>query len=156
PLSAVDEHGVPVAYYVAQRMTSGHRADQEVLTRVVRDLKSPASVPPHGIYVLQQVLETLGESSDAEVVQGARQSLDDLAGRVRYRERASALKKHSPSLPLTAADWQPYRPSGRSGGDIWLVSFTPPGAESAPLFAAVSPTEIFKNFESTRRSGGSA
>jgi signal transduction histidine kinase/tetratricopeptide (TPR) repeat protein len=155
PLSAVDEHGVPFAYYVAQRMASAHRADPEVLTRVARDLNSPASVPPQGMYVLQQVLETLRQSGEAEVVQGARQALDELAGRVKYVEQASALQKEFPSLHLTSADWQPYRPAGAAVGDTWLVSLTPSGAESAPLIVAVSATQIFRSVESTHRSAGS-
>jgi hypothetical protein len=64
--STVDEHGVPFAYYAGQRIASAHLADRDVLDRVGHDLKTLASVPPHGIYVLKEVLETLRRSNDSK------------------------------------------------------------------------------------------
>ncbi|HJZ73144.1 MAG TPA: ATP-binding protein [Vicinamibacterales bacterium] len=150
PSTTVDEYGVPFAYYVALRMMSDHRMDRDVLDRVAIDLRSPASLPAHGIYVLRDILEAARHSGDVAVAQRAQRALDVLSAREKYLEQVSTLQKDFPSLRLTSTDWQAYRRSGSSAGDTWMISLTPSAADSARLIA-VRATDIFKSIESSHR-----
>jgi signal transduction histidine kinase len=150
--STVDEHGVPFAYYAAQRIANAHLADRDVLDRIGSDLKTLASLPPHGIYVLKEVLEALRQSHDRSVVQDSEEAITRLASRTASLEQAAALQKEFPALHLTATDWRRYGPSSSPKAVEWLVSMTPSGRESEPKVLAVEAAPIFAGVASRQHS----
>jgi signal transduction histidine kinase len=151
--STVDENGVPFAYYAAQRMATAHLADHDVLDRLGHDVKALTSLPPHGIYVLKEVLEALRQSHDRMVVHDAEEALKGLTSRTATLEQAAALQRQFPSLHLRPAEWRPYRSSGSPDAGEWLVSLTPYGGESEPKVVVVKAAQIFAGVESRHLSG---
>jgi signal transduction histidine kinase len=147
PASAVDEYGIPIAYFVALRMTGDRRASEDLLDRVAAELRSPSSIPSSSLQMLREVLEKIKDPADPGLHRAV-QLLNELSAQERYRNNAAVLQRDFASLQLTPAVWKSYR----TENGVWLVGITSSGTASPAKAIAIDAAAIFKTIESQNAS----
>lgn len=146
PSAVTDDNGLSYSSSAAAPLVElGVRLD--VFERVKKDLDSPTVWPPVQMYRFRTILELLRDSHDETVEPGAGLALEQIGTRLVQLERAEALQRDFPRLPLSATNWLAYK-----GADLWLVGRSPEGATTKPLVLAVRWEAIRQAVEADRLS----
>jgi two-component system phosphate regulon sensor histidine kinase PhoR len=122
-----------------------------VLERITLDLESPSLWPTIQIYRFRTILETLLNSGESAIHEGARSALESVAARVRTLEQAQKLQKNFSILRTAPAEWQPFE-----GEELWLVGQAPGGTTARRLVVAVRWQTILGNIQADRLSRNAA
>jgi signal transduction histidine kinase len=140
---AVDDEGVPLAFYAAQQLLSLGGGERQVLAMLAaRPIAPPMS--PTAVYFAADLLATLTVPSFSDEVRRQAETL--LASQAALRadmERALALQRDWVGLAPSAASgdgrpvWLPY------DNGVWLASTAPPLAGLPPLVVAVRAGPVF-------------
>lgn len=148
PSEMVDEDGVPLRLYAAERLLEpGGR--YTVVLATLRDAASARPpLPPAGCYILSGLVEKLTRlAPDARARETAEELRQKVSAQIRQFEQAAALQNDFPRLSLPEAksgrvgtDWILY------GEETWLVgAAAAPGPRSAII--AIRAREVFASVE---------
>ncbi|MEK7406671.1 MAG: HAMP domain-containing sensor histidine kinase [Acidobacteriota bacterium] len=142
PPEMIDEDGVPLKLYAAERLLQTGPEIKGVLHAMEQAAKAQGSLPPAGCYVLSGVTEKLmrvaGDPRDREAAAGVHRKLRD---RIRQIQQAEALQQDLPRLKPAPDTWIPY------GEETWLVSTAAAGWP--PALIAVRARDIFSALEAS-------
>jgi signal transduction histidine kinase len=138
PSTVVDGDRIPFAYFSGKALTQARTAERDILTRVERDLGSPAVLTPEATGSWIEILGDLHESRDGAIQEKAAILSDRLSMRKAYLEQASKFQKAFSKLGATPAIWQHYD----GAGETWLVGIS--ANEARPLVIVVRSEDIFR------------
>ena len=152
PADAVDEHGIPLAFYAARRLVDGPRDLAYVLDRLRAEVDTSAWMAPAAAHLSAELLDALaGAAPDSTARASAAALRDAVARRIPVSERALALQRdyaglglHAPS-PVTATAqplWVPF------GEGTWLVSAGRPAGTPSEVAIAVNAAAVFAQLDS--------
>jgi signal transduction histidine kinase len=144
PSTVIDDNGLSYWSSAAAPLVE-LGAGPDVLKRVNLDLESPAVRSAVQMYRFRTILETLRDSGNEAVKQGAVAGLERLSVRLADMERAENLQRDFPRLPVSPTDWLPYK-----GSELWLVGRSPEGVTAKPLVLAVRWETLRAAVESDR------
>ena len=152
PSEMVDEHGVPLALYAAERLLEAGIAHQAIVERLGAEGEARRWLPPAEAYMLHGLADTLvAKAPDATLRQAGKDLQRKILGHIRYLEQALGLQNDFPNLVLLQAGvnqsriaeplWIPY------GRETWLVSVAPPMVGLQPVVVAVRAEQIFASLD---------
>lgn len=166
PPDICDEFGIPLSFYAAGLLIEKSAALVEVAGRIKKDLESGGWLPPSAVYMLNDLIETLGRKASESSLQNAVSECQrTLQANLRKLEQALALEEDFQALGLTIL---PIKGNNRGeplwityGENPWLLSLSLPLSGSQQILVAVnfpdivaslkSDTELLKTFPKGHR-----
>jgi signal transduction histidine kinase len=144
-LDVVDEHGVPLALYGADRLLEAGNDTAAVRERITAAVRSEQWLSPPAIYLLRDLVNrlrtSLGDSLPADIESA-------VAARLAQTEQAIALQRDYQSLGLTPGNaarvhvaehrWVPY------GTPTWLIGAAPSLGDEPSVIVAVWADSVFR------------
>ena len=126
PMPFIDEYGIPLALYAADRLSGLRRDPGSVLGKLEELLREGDLLPPAALYFIRDVLESVGKAAPAslpsdEIVRLKVAVESDIA----RRERIMGLKAY-------AVDWMSRRDLARPASALRKHDGDPGGQESRP------------------------
>ena len=134
--NARDDQGVGYRFYAAERLMRGGRETAAVLSFLRQEVNGEGRLTLPELYMTSSLLESVPDARTEQKI----------AQRIAEMEQAAALAKDFPRVraqiesgaaPGQSA-WVPYG----QGGNLWLVTLTPPQAPLPALVLAVSSNEV--------------
>jgi len=120
-LDLVDEHGVPLAMYAASRLVEDDGDREAVVGQVRAALREDRWLSPSALYLLRDLVTTLGSTADSARDEAVFSLADTVAARLAFSEQALALQRDFPRLGLGIG-----RGSLRNGDAPWIALGSPP------------------------------
>jgi signal transduction histidine kinase len=147
-LDIVDEHGVPLALYGADRLLEGGTDRDFVLERVTAAIHTEQWFSPSAIYLLRDLVAGLRASAPDSIPPDIESAVE---ARRAKTEQAIALQRDFQSLGLGAASaarvhgadnrWVPY------GTPTWLIGASPSLGDEPAMIVAVRADSAFRAAE---------
>jgi signal transduction histidine kinase len=153
PPDICDEFGIPLSFYAAGLLIEKSAALAEVAGRIKKDLESGGWLPPSAAYMLNDLIETLGQKASESSLQNAVSECQrTLQAHLRKLEQALALQEDFQALGLTIL---PGKGSNRGeplwityGENPWLLSLSLPLSGSQQILVAVNFPDILASLKS--------
>jgi signal transduction histidine kinase len=153
PPGICDEFGIPLSFYAAGMLVEKGSALAEVVERFKRELESGGWLPPSAAYMLNDLIETLGQKASESSLQNAvNECQRTLQAHLRKLEQALALQEDFQALGLTIL---PGKGSNRGeplwityGENPWLLSLSLSFPGSRQTLVAVSFPDILTSLNS--------
>ena len=141
----VDEYGVPLSMYAAERLVKTGTRTAQAVERIGRQVQSGIWVSPAGLYLMKDIIDGITAAAPGaaggSIRDAAQGHLRTLVADIQTTEQALSLKQEYPRLALAPsigqtvvadkARWVVY------GRQPWLVSVSPPSSGDASLLVAV-------------------
>jgi len=141
PVSLVDEDGMPLALYAAERLLASARAtdaDEEAIATLTDAATASATLPPAAWYLLRRVDDAKPHPADGRSV--ARR--DRIARRIADVEHALALQRDTQALvaqwKTSEGAWLPH------GAPLWLIGVSSLASSTGQTVVAVRAETLLK------------